>query len=306
MGKASGLIRGPRSGSLPEKSEQQQQQPADSAPYTTFTRIPGPTNDVNGTVDESTIASSGMNGAVTQDVITTSTEKITRATSSTLVVATTPAPSSLDVFWPIWSDITTELASTVAITTTVGAGAKETSSVSLPSNHVNSFWDTTPLTPSSPIPATKIATPTTMTTEPTEVECLYGRAATPESHRHRGDGDLAQGSDDRLLQNNPCLPSPSAAEKEGSRSSGRSSASTSGPAWWNTIPSLPPLLQWVQNMMVTLAVIYAFVKEVLACARSTHSVNPGMAIVIKTMRKVTRRTRTRLLKPKGNHVYKCD
>ncbi|KAH9991919.1 hypothetical protein BJV77DRAFT_1068043 [Russula vinacea] len=117
-GEASGLIRGPRSGSLPEKSEQQQQQPADSAPYTTFTRIPGPTNDVNGTVDESTIASSGMNGAVTQDVITTSTEKITRATSSTLVVATTPAPSSLDVFWPIWSDITTELASTVAITTT--------------------------------------------------------------------------------------------------------------------------------------------------------------------------------------------
>jgi hypothetical protein len=292
MGKASGLIRWPRSGSLPQKSEQQQQRPGDPAPYTTFTRIPasGPTNDVNGTVDESTITSSDMNGAITQDVITKITQGTSSATSSTFVVATTPSPtSSLDGVWSIWSDIATELISTTIMTTiTVGAGAKETSSVSLSSNNANSFLDTTPPTPSSSMPAIKTAT--RMTMEPTDVECLYGRAATPESHHPKGDGDLAQGSDDRLPQKNSCLPNPSSSEKQ--RNSG-----TGDPAMWNAILNQLPLLQYIQSIMLTSAVIYAFVKDVvrgrLGCAwsRPQRYDSPGPTIMTYYIRKSMRRPR---------------
>jgi hypothetical protein len=222
---------------------------------------------------------------MTQDVTTASTEKITQGTSSSFVVATMPTPSCLDGFWSIWSDIAAELTSTVTImtTTTVGAGAKETSSASLPSNDANSFWDTTP---SSPTPATPIATPMTMTTEPA-AECLYGRAATPEPHRHKGDGDVSQGSDDRLPQKNSCLPSSSPTEKQGG-------SGTSGSARWNAaISTLLPLLQCSQSIMLMSAVIYAFVKEVLGCARSRA--DPRM-VEITAIWKFVRRTRKSLRK----------
>ncbi|KAH9991121.1 hypothetical protein BJV77DRAFT_554331 [Russula vinacea] len=192
---------------------------------------------VRGTVD---------GAAATLDA-TTIVETITRGTPSPFVVATTAAPNNLNELWSNSRKITVEPTDTVTnmTATAVGVGAKETLSVSLPADNP---WDNTCPTLSSPIAMMKVAT--------------------PESPP----GDCGQESNDRSSgKNGPSRqekPSPDPTGKEGSCSSDCSSAGTSSPEWWDTIPTILPLLQWAQIIMVSFAVFYAFVKEVLAYTRS--------------------------------------
>jgi len=120
------------------------------------------------------------------------------------------------------------------ITSTVGAdAATETLSVSLPSNDTNGFSGTTaPPTSSLPIATTM----TMMTTESAEMECLYEKAATPKSRS----GGRGHKSYDRCQVE-------------------RSSAGTSGLAWWEMIIILPALLLW----LVLFCSVYTFAKTVL-------------------------------------------
>ena len=108
-------IRGPETRSAqPEQSEHQQQQTVDPVPCDMFTRILGPTDDANGTVDatNSTAASSRMDSTAMLDT-TTSTETVTRGTSS-FVVASTPGPSSQNGLWSTSSKFAAEPAIVIA------------------------------------------------------------------------------------------------------------------------------------------------------------------------------------------------
>jgi len=109
-------IRGPETRSAqPEQSEHQQQQTVDPAPCDIFTGILGPTDDASGTVDaaKSTAASRGMDATAMLDT-TTSTETVTRGTSS-FVVASTPGPSSQNGLWSTSSKFAAEPTSIVVI-----------------------------------------------------------------------------------------------------------------------------------------------------------------------------------------------
>ena len=121
------------------------------------------------------------------------------------------------------------------ITSTVGAdAATETLSVSLPSNDTNGFSSTT-APPTSSLPIATITT-MTMTTESAEMECLYEIAATPKSRS----GSRGHQSYDRCQVE-------------------RSSAGTSGLAWWEMITIPPALLLW----LVLFCSVYTFAKTVL-------------------------------------------
>ena len=99
-------IRGLRTRSQPEKSEQQQQETADPAPCDMVTGTLVPTDGASGSVDttKSAIASSQMNVTVTPDA-TTSVESF--------VVATTPGPNSQNGYRSTSTKFAAEPTSTV-------------------------------------------------------------------------------------------------------------------------------------------------------------------------------------------------
>ena len=321
QGKSPESIHGLGTRFQPDQSKEKHQ-PADTAPYTTFTGNPGPNDEISGAVDatKSTIASSQLNGAPVLDA-TTNAKPIAQKTSSSFVVAT-PSRNSLEEHWSTSSKIAAEPTSSVTIMaiTTPSEGAKPKFSSSLPSD-ANSFMGTTPSTLPSLIAATKTKTTTTRRTEPAEMKCLYGRAATPGSNHYRGErgqseqksDDMSQGQHGPPPQTNTCLPSPGPTEKGASRPSGSPSAGISDP--WDAIPPPHPCIQWLQCAAVTLGSIYTFAKKVKGwiphsirsylwprdpeCGRKRKGWRFARCVKV---RKVTRHFRTTNIYKK---VYKC-
>ena len=86
------------------------------------------------------------------------------------------------------------------------------------------------------------------------MEYLHGRAATPKSYLHQVGGDSREESNDKAYGKNGTLP-----QKD--LSSPGPDKSSAGTSWLNTLPSLHPLIQWLQCMTVVLGAAYAFVKK---------------------------------------------